>query len=76
MALATDTTNFVNILAAVFFLDSRSKSGNLKDARAVHRNSYADNIIARGVGNAIVVASCQLRHRVAVLAEHFHSFVR
>ena len=27
MALATDTTNFVNILAAVFFLDSRSTHG-------------------------------------------------
>ena len=26
MALATDTTNFVNILAAVFFLDSRSSN--------------------------------------------------
>ena len=31
MALATDTTNFVNILAAVFFLDSRSSQVQTRD---------------------------------------------
>ena len=56
------------------------KSGTLRDARAVRRNSYADNIIARGVGNAIVVSiivhSCQLRLCVAVLVEQFQRYVR
>ena len=58
------------------------KFGNLTDARAVRWNSYADNfdnVVARPVGNAlvvsIIVASCQLRLRVAVLVEHFQSFI-
>ena len=66
---------FCAILSKLFCKTFLMKFGNLTCVRAVGRNFYANNIVARAVGNAIVVsttvASCQICLHVAVLVNHF-----